>query len=388
MIMNKYMTLLAVSFGLVLPAMAGESATSGQKAAAGTLFFVGTYTGAKSKGIYAFRFNSSTGQITPLGLAAEAANPTWLTVHPSGKYLYAAAEIGNWSGKKTGAVSAFEIDPQAGRLRLLNQKPSGGGGPCHLIVDPSGKNVLVANYGGGSIAVLPIQENGELGEPSCVIQHHGSSVNRQRQEKPHAHGIYLDQKARFAVVADLGLDQLLVYRFDAEKGRLEAHQPPGVSLAPGAGPRHFVFHPNGKRAFVINELDSTVTSLDYDPEGGQFQARDTISTLPPEAQGTKNTTAELAIDPAGRFLYGSNRGHDSIAVFRVTDGPLERIQVESSGGKEPRYFGFDPTGQWILSCNQNSDKILVLKVNQQTGRLAPTPHNASVGSPVCVAFVP
>lgn len=386
--MNKHVILLAAACGLVFPVLAGENATSNSKAAAGTLFFVGTYTGAKSKGIYAFRFNSSSGQITPCGLAVETVNPTWLAVHPSGKYLYAANEIGEWGGKRTGAISSFEIDAQAGRLRLLNQKPSGGGGPCHLMVDPGGKNVLVANYGGGSVEVLPILAGGELGEPSCFIQHRGSSVNRQRQEKPHAHGIYLDQSARFAIVADLGLDQLLVYRFDAEKGTLQAHEPPGVALAPGAGPRHFVFHPNGKKGFVINELSSTLTSLDYDPESGRFTVRDTVSTLPPDYLGKRNSTAEVAIDKTGRFVYGSNRGHDSIAVFRVTNGGLDRIQVEPSGGKEPRFFGFDPTGRWCLSCNQNSDNILVLKADPESGRLSPTSNTASVGAPVCVVFVP
>ncbi len=353
------------------------------------LVYVGTYTGAKSKGIYSFRLDMATGKLTALGLAADTVHPTFLALHPTRRFLYAANEIGNYNGTSSGSVSAFAIDSASGKLTLLNREPSGGGGPCHLIVDATGKSVIVANYGGGSVEVLPVQPDGQLGKPTTFIQHHGSSVNKKRQEGPHAHGIALDAANRFACVTDLGLDQVLLYRLDAEKSTLTAHDPSSVAANPGAGPRHLAFHPNGRFAYAINELDSTVTAYSYDASRGILKAGQTVSTLPPDFT-RPNSTAEVAVHPSGRFLYGSNRGHDSIAIFRIDSGGgrLRLVGHESTQGKTPRNFAIDPSGAWLLAANQDSDSVRVFRIDTDTGRLKSTGEVVEVGAPVCVQFVP
>jgi len=353
------------------------------------LVYVGTYTGAKSKGIYSFLLDMATGKLTALGLVADTVHPTFLALHPTRRFLYAANEIGNYNGTASGSISAFAIDSESGKLTLLNREPSGGGGPCHLIVDSTGKSVIVANYGGGSIEVLPVQPDGQLGKPTTFIQHRGSSVNKKRQEGPHAHGVALDAANRFACVTDLGLDQVLLYRLDAEKSTLTAHDPPSVAAKPGAGPRHLVFHPQGRFAYAINELDSTMTAYSYDASRGILKAMQTVNTLPPEFTGP-NSTAEVAVHPAGRFLYGSNRGHDSIAIFRIDagDGRLRLVGHEPTQGKTPRNFAIDPSGAWLLAANQDSDSVRVFRIDTDTGRLKSTGDVVEVGAPVCVQFVP
>jgi len=351
--------------------------------------YIGTYTGGQSKGIYLFQLDLATGKMTPQGLAAEAVSPSFLAVHPNRKFLYAVNEVSEFAGQKGGAVSAFAMDPQTGHLTLLNQQSSGGDGPCHLIVDREGKNVLVANYGGGSVAVLPIQPNGSLGKASAFVQHHGSSVNPQRQEKPHAHSVRVDAANRFAFVADLGLDKIMIYRFDADKGTIVPNDVPAAAVAPGAGPRHFIFHPNGAAAYVINEMDSTVTVFDYDAHTGKLTPIQTLSTLPEDFRGT-NYPAEVQVTPDGRFLYGSNRGHDSLAIFSIDahTGRLTYVGDQSTLGKNPRNFGIDPTGTYLLAANQDSNSIHVFRIDPQTGKLHPTGQTVEAPKPVCVLFLP
>ena len=352
--------------------------------------YVGTYTGPKSKGIYLLEFDLLTGALTPKGVAAETPSPSFLAVHPSKKFLYAANEVGSFGGQKTGSVSAFAIDPKTGALTPLNSQPSGGADPCYVIVDPTGKNVLVANYSGGSLEVLPIAPDGKLGSPTSLIQHKGSSVNKARQEGPHAHAIDLDASGKLAVAADLGLDKLMVYRFDPEKGTLTPNATPSASVAPGAGPRHFAFHPDGRHAYAINEMASTVTVFDFDPSRGTFSELQTISTRKPGATRAGNSTAEIMVHPSGKFVYGSNRGDDTLAIYSVdpASGKLSPVGHQSTGGKNPRSFGIDPTGQFLIAANVDSDTAVVFRVDPQSGLLKQVGEPMGVPSPVCVKFVP
>jgi 6-phosphogluconolactonase len=351
--------------------------------------YIGTYTGKGSKGIYRFDFDPATGQLTNQALAGEAANPSFLAIHPSRKYLYAVGELKSFQGKQGGAVSAFAIDPKTGDLTLLNQQSSHGDGPCHIVLDKQGKHALVANYGGGSAAVLPIDESGRLGEATCVIQHKGSGVNKQRQEGPHAHSINLDAANRFAVVADLGLDEILVYRYDAEKGTLTPNDPPAAKLAPGSGPRHFAFHPDGRHAYVINELANTVTAFDYDPERGTLKEIQTISTLPGGFKGV-SYCAEVVVHPSGKFLYGSNRRQESIAIFTIdpATGKLTAAGHQAKDIKEPRNFVVDPSGKYLIVGNQNGNSLAVFRIDLKTGALEPHGEPVEAPKPVCIRFVP
>jgi 6-phosphogluconolactonase len=350
--------------------------------------YIGTYTGEKSKGIYLSRLDLATGALSPAEVAAEVKNPSFLAIHPNGKLVYAVNEVADLGGKPSGAVSAFAIEPQDGKLKLLNQQSSQGAGPCHLVVDSAGKNVLVANYGSGSCAALALGEDGRLGEATSAIQHQGKSINPGRQEGPHAHSINLDAANRFAFVADLGLDKVLIYRFDGASGKLTANDPPSVSVAPGAGPRHFALHPSGKFAYVINEIANTVTAFSYDASGGRLQEIQSIGTLPDDFKGTSHT-AEVVVHPSGKFVYGSNRGHDSLAIFAIdaATGKLTAAGHEPTGGKTPRNFAIDPSGKWLLAENQGSGTIVVLAIDPKTGALRPTSHKLDVPSPVCVRMV-
>jgi 6-phosphogluconolactonase len=350
--------------------------------------FIGTYTSGKSEGIYRATLDLTTGALSKPELAAKVENPSFLAIHPTGKFLYAAGEMSNFEGKPGGAVSSFALDGTTGALKLLNQQSSRGAGPCYLVVDRAGKNVLVANYNGGSVAVLPIENNGSLRPASSFVQHKGSSVNPKRQEAPHAHSINVDPTGAFAVVADLGLDKLLVYRFDSTAGTLTANDPPSTSVAPGAGPRHFAFHPSGRFAYVINEISSTVTAFNYDAKKGTLTEIETKSTLPGPQPG--NSTAEVQVHPSGKFLYGSNRGHNSLAIFKIDahSGSLTAAGHQSSGGRTPRNFGIDPTGKFVLAANQGSDSVVVFRVDQETGKLEAAEHRIEVPAPVCVKFLP
>jgi 6-phosphogluconolactonase len=351
------------------------------------LVYIGTYTGAKSRGIYSARFDPVAGTLTAPKLAAETRNPTFLAVHPNHHWLYAVGEVNNFGGAPNGSVSGFSIQ-KTGELTLLNQQPSGGGGPCHLSVDKSGQCVLVANYGSGSVAVLPLQPDGKLAAPSTAIQHHGSSVNPQRQAGPHAHFIVSDPANRFALACDLGLDKILVYKLAPALGTLVQNDPPWATVAPGSGPRHLAFHPNGKWVYVLNEIASSLAAFTYDPQRGALTQFQTVSTLPADFKGD-NISAEIQVHPSGRFLYASNRGHDSLAVFAIDpeSGKLTFVQHQPTQGKTPRHFTLDPTGRWLLAENQDSNSIVMFRVDADTGRLNPTGQRVELGSPVCVLFV-
>lgn len=354
------------------------------------LVYIGTYTGPRSKGIYVSRFDAASGKLGVPELAAEAASPSFLAVHPNRRFLYAANEVSDFNGKKSGGVSAFAIDPNNGKLTLLNQQPSGGDGPCHVSVDATGRTVLVANYGSGSIEALPVKQDGRLDVPATFIQHRGSSANKQRQEGPHAHFITTDARNRFALACDLGLDKVLVYKFDPIAGTLAANDPPSASIAPGSGPRHLAFHPNGRYAYVINEIKCTVIAFSYDANRGVLTELQTLSTLPDgESVRPNYSTAEIATHPSGKFLYGSNRGHDTAVVFGINakTGKLTHLENISTAGKTPRSFGIDPTGRYLLAANQDSDSVVVFRIDQTTGHLTPTGSRIEVGAPVCVVFV-
>jgi 6-phosphogluconolactonase len=375
--------LFAATALLLLPTTRGAV----EPAVRSSLAFVGTYTGAKSQGIYVFRFDPATGDVTPLGLAAATDNPSFLAVHPNGRFLYAVNETGNFQGKPAGSVTAFAIERATGRLRQLNQTSTLGGGPCHLIVDRAGKFVIVANYGGGSVAVLPIRADGTVGTASAFVQHHGSSVNRQRQEAPHAHGATLSPDEHFLFVPDLGLDRLVRYRFNRADGTLTPGDPPFTALKPGSGPRHLVFAPDGRHAYIISELVSTVTEFTANAATGGLTEQAGFPLLPADFQG-QSTAAEVAVHPNGRFLYASNRGHDSLAVFAVgQSGALQLIERVPSGGRTPRHFALDPTGRWLWAANQDSNELVVFRVDANTGRLEPTGRKLEVGAPVCVCFL-
>jgi 6-phosphogluconolactonase len=382
------------AFSLVLLpaalALAVFAASAAGEAANTTKYwvYIGTYTAGKSKGIYRCEFDAATGKLSEPILAAEVANPSFLAIHPSNRYLYAVGELQKFEGKPSGAVTAFSIAPASGELKQLNQKPSGGGGPCHVVVDRLGKNVLVANYGGGSAAVLRIQDDGRLGERTGFSQHSGKGTDPTRQEGPHAHSINLDAGNRFAFVADLGLDRVMVYRFDADKGTLVKNEPPSVEVAPKSGPRHFAFHPSGRYAYVINELAYTVTAMTYDADKGVLKTIQTISTLP-EGYDKPTWTAEVQVHPSGKFLYGSNRGHNSIAIFTIDEktGTLTAAGHQAEGINTPRNFGIDPTGKFMLVANQDGDSILVFRIDDRTGALQATGAKVEVGKPVCVKFL-
>ena len=350
--------------------------------------YFGTYTNDKSKGIYSSHLDLATGKLSPAQLAVEAKNPSFVAIHPNRKFLYAVSEIADFQGQPVGGVSAFSIDPATGMLKLLNQQSSKGGGPCHLVVDAAGKNVLVANYGGGSVTVLPIGTDGLLAASSSSIQHQGSSVNKQRQEAPHAHSVNLDSANRFAFVADLGLDKVMIYKFDGSKGLLTANDPPAGIAAAGSGPRHFAFHPSGKYAFVNNELTSEVTSYAYDAGRGSLTGIQTLSTLPQPTPG--NSTAETVVHPNGKFVYVSNRGHDSLAIFQCDEltGRLTAMGHQPTGGKTPRNFNIEPSGRFALAANQDSGNVVVFRIDAATGKLTPTGNSIEAGTPVCVRFVP
>ncbi|MGQ9648787.1 MAG: lactonase family protein, partial [Phycisphaerae bacterium] len=332
--------------------------------------------------------DTRSGELKSLGLAAEVASPSFLALHPKGRFLYAVGELNEFQGKKAGAVSALAIDAQTGKLTLLNQQPSGGQGPCHVTVDPTGKWVLTANYTTGTVAALPIDNEGRVGEPISIIQHIGSGPNAKRQQGPHAHSINLDPAGRFAFAADLGADKVFIYRFTADEGLQAANDPPFAQIAPGSGPRHFAFHPTGRFAYVINELASTITAFSYDAARGGLKELQTISTLPAGFAG-ENFTADIHVHPNGRFLYGSNRGHDSIAIFSIdpNSGCLTARGHEPTGGQWPRNFAIEPSGRWLLAANQKSNNVVEFAINSQTGLLAPTGRALQTPSPVCLTCV-
>jgi 6-phosphogluconolactonase len=389
--LTRYTLQLTIVFAAALFSVAapGSAAPTGS---GDQLVYIGTGAGPKSHGIYVFKFAAATGKLTPLGLAAETTDPGFLAIDPSHRNLYAVNEISNYEGKQLGSVSAFSINHKTGKLTLLNVVESGGSGPTHLVVDKTGKYVLVANYVSGSVAMFPILADGRLGKASAVLPQTGHSINPQRQEGPHAHSVYTSPDNRFAISADLGTDQVYVYRFDAAKGTLAPNQPPFATVAAGSGPRHFAFSTNAKFGYVIQELSWTITAFSYDAQRGALHSLQTVPTLPAgfKVKGGE-TSAEVVVHPSGKFLYGSNRGDDnSIAVFAIdpAQGTLTHIENVSTEGKTPRSFSLDPTGRYLIAANQDSSTLVVYRVDAATGRLTPTGEKQDAPSPTCVLFEP
>lgn len=360
------------------------------------ILYVGTYTTGDSKGIYAYRYDAEAGKLQSLGLAAATENPSFLAVDAKNEHLYAVNETGNYKGKASGGVTAFSIDRKTAKLSQLDQVASHGADPCYISLDRSGKYLLVANYTGGTVAVLPILADGRLGEASSVLPDEGTlGPNKERQEKPHAHWIQATAHNRFVYVSDLGLDRVLIYKFDAAKGTLSRGAPSGdkkdffsAKLAPGTGPRHVAFSANSNFMYVLGEMDATVTVFANDAKE-TYRSIQKISSLPANFSG-ENTAAEIAIHPNGKFLYTSNRGADSIAEFSIDQqsGKLTLLGQISTFGKEPRHFTLDPSGKRLLVANQNSSNIVEYAVDESTGKLSKIGGEVSVPSPVCLVFVP
>lgn len=343
-------------------------------------FYVGTYTKfLGSRGIYHFQLDEKTGTVSKGQLAVKTVNPSWVIVHPNRHWVYAVNE------GPEGKVSAFGVAAD-GQLQLLSQQSSKGADPCHLSLDQTHRFLFVANYSSGSVASLPVQRGGAIGPIVSFQQHHGGGANKDRQEGPHAHSIYADPANRFVYSCDLGNDRIERYHFDAEKGTLSPLKTPAAKMAPGSGPRHLVLDPRGF-VYVVNEMGNTVTVLRWDKEAGTMHTIQTVQALP-KGFAEQNTTAEIALHPNGRFLYASNRGHNSIVIYAVgEDGRLSLVDHVSSKGKTPRGFAFDPSGRWLLAANQDSNDIFVFRVNSHTGKLTPTAQRVRVGKPVSLAFV-
>jgi 6-phosphogluconolactonase len=347
------------------------------------LVFVGTYTHGRSKGIYLCRLDTATGALSPPGEAAEMDNPSFLAVDPARRRLFAAVE--RRPGKPDGAVCAFAFDSATGKLTLLNEQSSHGSSPCYLSVDKTGRFVLAANYGSGSVCVLPVRKDGQLGEAVQVLQHEGRSAHPTRQAGPHAHSVTLDPSNRYAFAADLGMDKVMIYRFYPAEGKLKPNEPPWAEVEAGSGPRHLAFHPTRRYAYLINELSNTMTAFAYDGKRGALSELQTVSTLP-AGFGGASTCADVHAHPSGRFIYGSNRGHDSIAIFAVDEktGRLAALGHEPTGGRTPRGFAMDAAGAFLLAANQDSDTIVTFRIDPHTGLLERTGHAVEVPSPVCV----
>jgi 6-phosphogluconolactonase len=351
-------------------------------------FFVGTYTQGKSEGIYICRMDTSSGAMELKGVRAGVENPSYLTIAHNNRFLYSVNELSGKDESHKGTVSAFRIDDHTDGLAFLNKQGSQGSTPCHVTIDRYDRYVLVSNYGSGSVVVLPVMGDGSLGGAVEMVQHKGSGLDSVRQRTPHAHSTVLDASNHFVFVPDLGLDKILIYRFDEKLGSLRPPDRPSVQAAAGAGPRHFVFDAGGKRAYATNELNSTLTAFDYDVAKGDLRVRQSISTLPGDFRGD-NICADVQVHPSGKFVFASNRGHDSIASFVVEKerGKLEVVQYQSSLGKTPRAIIIDPTGRFLLAANQDSDTVVVFTIDVETGRLSPTGHTLAIPTPACLRFL-
>jgi len=348
--------------------------------------YVGTYTSGKSEGIYVYRMDRATGRLARFS-SIKSVNPSFLTIDKQKQYLYAVNEIGEYAGKPGGGVSAFAIDPATGNLRLLNEQATQGADPCYLSVDNRRRVLLVANYTGGSVTVLSVRADGTLEKVTDLKRHVGSSIKEQ-QKGPHAHCVIFDQHERFVLTADLGIDKVMIYQLDRKTWKLNPANQPFAELPKGAGPRHLALHPSGDYLYVINELDSTMASFKYDERYGALTLIDTASTLPGNFTGT-SYCADVHVSASGKFLYGSNRGHNSIVVFEIDPqtGKLKLVEHVSTEGDWPRNFTIDPTGAFLLVANQRSDNVVTFKIDQNTGRLTPTGNNEQIPSPVCLKFL-
>ncbi len=368
-------------------------AASNDSASGEYFVYIGTYTRNTSQGVYAFRFNSSTGKLTPVGLVAEIPSPSFLAIHPNGRFLYTSNER-EYNEQMGTKVSSFAIDPDTGRLTLLNRAASHGDGPAHVVLDKTGKWVIVANMRGGSVAVLPIKPDGSLGEATSVDVHHGGpGGDPERQPGPHAHGTALSPDNRFAIVSEHGMDQLMLYRFDAAKGALTPNSTAFFQEGPANAPWHLTFHPSGKTVYVVNELSASLSVYAFDKAAGTVRELQKVSTVLPDFSG-KSNPAEPRVDRAGKFLYVSNRdvsnkGQDSIAVYSIDagSGKVTPLEFVPSGGKTPRNIALDPSGSFLLAGNQGSNNLAVFRVDAKTGRLMPTGQVVDVPEPTCIAFL-
>jgi 6-phosphogluconolactonase len=353
--------------------------------------FFGTYTNALSRGIYVSRLDAATGKLSAPELAAATPSPCFLAVSPDEKFLYAPNSVRTFNGENTGCVSSFVIDKISGKLTLLNQKSSGGAGPCHVSVDATGKVLLVANYNGGSVKAFLLQTNGGIGADGSFLQHGGSGVNTNRQASPHAHFITTDPSNRFALACDLGTDRVMIYTLDTNTAELDVRSGFSTStVPPGSGARHLAFSRDGKFIHVVNEMACTVTTFAWDSDKGKLDLLETISALPPGvAVQPEFTAAEILVHPSGKFVYATVRGHDSVSVFAANErsGRLTFVQNVSAGGKVPRGLGIDPTGRWLITANQKSENVVEFKIDAETGKLSPTGQEFKIGSPVDVKFV-
>lgn len=346
------------------------------------MLYIGTYAAENQPGIYIFEQDTDTGDLTPKGTISGVSNPSFLAASPDKKRIYAACEAG------TGQIAAFSRDEKTGTLTLLNRESSKGDGPCHLTVSKDGKCVLAANYGSGNIVALPVKADGSVGAVTANQQHTGSSVNPNRQKEPHAHSVNVDPSDKYAIAADLGTDKLYVYKLDTKGATLTANAPEFVASKPGAGPRHFTFHPDGKFAYAINELENTVTLYQWDSKTGTLTAVESVPTLPAGFTGS-NTTAEVKVHPNKKFLYGSNRGHNSIASFSIdtATGKLTPLGHTPTGGNTPRNFNITPDGAFLIAANQDSGNLVIFRVDTKTGALTPTGKTYNVPKPVCILFI-
>ena len=345
------------------------------------LVYAGTYTGKGSKGIYVYRFNSTDGPLTPIGLAAKTPSPSYFVIDTDGKFLYAVQET------DSGAISTFTIDRESGDLTLIQQISSRGTAPCHLSFDRSGRYLMVANYTSGSVAIFPISVGGTLDEPTAVVQHSGFSVDPVRQNGPHAHAILPSPDNRFVAVADLGTDKVMLYPFDEKHGTLDAERASAIVLSPGDGPRHLVYTADGTELYVLNELSSSVTAFSWNPESEAYQPIQTITLLAPEFKGS-NTSAEISLHPTGNPLFVSNRGEESIVTFEIEpDGRLNFAGRVNTGGRGPRHFEIDPTGKWLLTANQHSGNLTLFAVDVQNHTLEQVWNSMALNSPTCVRFI-
>ncbi len=385
-------TVMVILLLTVVPIPGGTApvtATSSRTAAHSHLWvYIGSYTQKAKTGITLLDFDTDTGALTKKMVVSDGANPTYLVLSTDGTHLYAANEIGDFHGEKAGAVSAFAIDPDSGALTLLNQQSTRGDGPCHIDVDRHNKVVLVANYGGGSVAAFPVHANGGIGPATSFYQHEGKSLDPGRQEGPHAHCFRLDAANRYAFACDLGLDRVFVYRVDLKRATVEPNDPPYAEVPSGSGPRHIALTLNNHFAYVCNEMLSTVTAFTYDAVHGRLSPIQTLSTLPRDFHG-ENSTAEIETSPDGRFVYVSNRGHNSIAIFAIDTktGRLTPVGHQSTEGKTPRCFKLDPAGDFMIAANQDTGNIVSFRVDRQTGKLTPTGHSVDVSMPVCIQYL-
>jgi 6-phosphogluconolactonase len=352
------------------------------------VIFIGTYTEPEqstSEGIYVYGMDPSTGKLTFKNVVKDLINPSYLAIHPQTGYIYAVHEKGTFEGQPGGGVIALSVDPQTGDGRILNKQSSAGEDPCYISVERTGRYALVANYSSGSVAMFPIQPDGTLDTPSHVVKHTGSSIHPERQDKPYAHCLLPDPTNTFAVACDLGIDKLLIYRMDLDSGQLVNHAE--ISVTPGSGPRHLVFHPNGRLAYLVCELNSTVIAFSWDPAGGTFGEFQNLSTLPPGYDG-RNLPADIHLTLDGKYLYVSNRGHDSLACYEIgpESGLLTLKHHSYTGGNEPRSFAIDPTGKFLLAANQNSNNIIPFLIDPGMGHLSRMGEDVKVSMPVCVKF--